>query len=250
MSKAKNATGFLAHLQELRQRLLYVLILWICIVCGLFYFANDLYRFIAMPLITHLPFGSQMIATDVTTPFFTPFKLTLVVAFFLIVPFILYQIWQFITPALYQHEKFKMRLFIYTSSTLFYLGMFFAYVVVCPLVLKFFTHQAPENVLIATDIASYLDFILKLFFAFGLAFEVPVFTALGVSIGLFTTTQLKKNRPYLIVVTFIVAMLLTPPDVLSQLLLAGPMWFLFECGLIVASWIEKKDTAAKDNAYD
>lgn len=236
---SQTATGFLNHLLELRQRLLRILCVWLAIFAGLIYFANTLYAWIAMPLVTHLPSGGQMIATDVTTPFFTPFKLTLVTSFFLIVPFILYQVWCFIAPALYRNERLKMLLFISVSSLLFYLGMTFAYFVVCPIVLKFFAHQAPADVFIATDIASYLDFILKLFFAFGLAFEVPVFTTLFVLAGLVTTQQLKSNRPYIVVGTFIIAMFLTPPDVLSQLLLAGPMWLLFECGLVCASMLTR-----------
>lgn len=231
--------GFLNHLVELRQRLLSILFVWLVFFCILIYFANNLYDFIAQPLLSHLPENGQMIATDVTTPFFIPFKLALMTAFFITIPYVLFQLWRFIAPGLYRHEKMKAFGFMAVGSTLYYLGMTFAYFVVCPILLKFFTQQAPHSVVIATDIASYLDFILKLFFAFGLAFEIPVITTLCVLVGLLTTTQLKNNRPYIIIGTFVLAMLLTPPDVLSQLLLAGPMCILFECGLLCAQFLER-----------
>tara|TARA_R110001599_G_C12033007_1_gene640304 strand:- start:101 stop:736 length:636 start_codon:yes stop_codon:yes gene_type:complete len=209
---------------------------------------NDLYYIVSEPLRVFLPEGSTMIATDVASPFFTPFKLTLMTSVFIGMPYLLYQIWSFIAPALYNKEKRIAIPLLLSSIVLFYLGMAFAYFVVFPLVFGFFTSAGPEGVAIMTDISRYLDFVLKLFFAFGLAFEIPIATILLVTAGITTTENLREKRPYVIVGCFVVGMLLTPPDVISQLLLAIPMWLLFEMGIIFASMLKKSAKTAEDNA--
>ncbi len=220
------------HLLELRTRILKAVTCVVVIFLGLFYFANDIYAFVSEPLRAYLPEGASMIATEVASPFLTPFKLTLVVSVFLSIPFILHQAWAFISPGLYQHEK-RLAIPLLTASVLlFYGGAAFAYYVVFPLVFGFFTSVGPEGVTIMTDINKYLDFVLKMFFAFGVAFEIPVATVLLVASGLSTVEELKKKRPYVVVGCFVIGMLLTPPDVISQSLLALPMWMLFECGII------------------
>jgi sec-independent protein translocase protein TatC len=199
---------------------------------GLFPFANTLYEYVAGPLMAHLPEGSNMIAIDVATPFLTPFKLALVAAIFLAMPYLLYQAWAFIAPALYRHEKRLVMPLMVTSSLLFYAGIAFAYYIVFPLVFAFLTSTAPVGVEVMTDINRYLDFVLTIFFAFGLAFEVPIATILLVWAGITTPESLRAKRPYIIVGAFVVGMLLTPPDIISQTLLALPMWVLFELGIV------------------
>jgi sec-independent protein translocase protein TatC len=220
------------HLVELRDRLLRVVLVVVLIFLGLFAFANDLYTYLAEPLLRHMPEGTSMIATEVASPFLTPFKLTLVLSVFLAVPFILYQAWAFIAPGLYRTERRLVFPLLFSSTVLFYAGMAFAYYVVFPLVFGFLTGIAPEGVAVMTDISRYLDFVLKMFFAFGLAFEVPIATILIVWSGIATADSLAAKRPYIIVGVFIFGMLLTPPDVISQTLLAVPMWILFELGLL------------------
>jgi len=230
-SSVKSELPLVAHLIELRDRLLRVVATVLLLFLSMIYFANDLYELLAAPLMAHLPGDSTMIATDVASPFFTPFKLTLVLSVFLAMPMVLYQFWGFIAPGLYNHEK-KMVLPLMASSTaLFYLGGIFAYFVVFPLVFGFFTSVAPDGVAIMTDISKYLDFVLKMFFAFGLAFEVPIATILIVWAGISTPEKLAEKRPYIVVAVFVFAMLLTPPDAISQTLLAIPMLLLFEAGL-------------------
>lgn len=230
-SSIKSELPLVAHLIELRDRLLRVIATVLLLFLSMIYFANDLYELLAAPLMAHLPGDSTMIATDVASPFFTPFKLTLVLSIFLAMPMVLYQFWGFIAPGLYNHEK-KMVLPLMASSTaLFYLGGIFAYFVVFPLVFGFFTSVAPDGVAIMTDISKYLDFVLKMFFAFGLAFEVPIATILIVWAGISTPEKLAEKRPYIVVAVFVFAMLLTPPDAISQTLLAIPMLLLFEAGL-------------------
>ncbi len=220
------------HLIELRSRLLHTLLCILAIFCCLFYFAQEIYSFVAAPLQAILPANSSMIATDVASPFLTPFKLTLFVSVFLAIPFVLYQVWSFIAPGLYQHEK-RIAIPLFVSSVLlFYAGMAFAYFVVFPLVFGFFTSVAPAGVTVMTDINSYLNFVLKLFFAFGLAFEIPIAIVLMIWSGVTSAESLAHKRPYIIVGCFVLGMLLTPPDVISQLLLAFPMWLLFEVGII------------------
>ncbi|GAA6151742.1 twin-arginine translocase subunit TatC [Pseudoteredinibacter isoporae] len=231
------------HLIELRDRLLRCILIVLLVFAGLFYFANDIYTFVAAPLQKFLPEGAGMIATEVAAPFLTPFKLTLFASIFVSMPFLIYQIWQFIAPAMYKEER-QLALPIFASSVvLFYAGVAFAYYVVFPLVFGFFTSVAPEGVSVMTDMGSYLDFILKLFFAFGMAFEIPIATFILISAGVSTPESLGEKRPYIIVGCFILGMLLTPPDVISQLLLALPMWLLFEVGIVMGKMLVR----SKDN---
>lgn len=231
----------ISHLVELRQRLMHVLLTVLVIFLGLFYFANDLYTYLSAPLTALLPEGTSMIATDVTSPFFAPFKLTLVAAIFLAMPFVLHQIWGFIAPGLYKHEKRLAIPLLFSSIFLFYAGIAFAYYVVFPLIFGFFTSVGPENVAVMTDISSYLNFVLKLFFAFGIVFEIPIATLLLIWSGAATVEGLRQKRAYVIVGCFVVGMLLTPPDVISQSLLAVPMWLLFETGIILGIIFVKKE---------
>ena len=230
-----------AHLTELRDKLLRamlaVLIMFIC----LFPFANEIYAFVSEPLRAILPAGATMIATEVASPFLTPFKLTLVAAIFLAMPYVLYQIWSFIAPGMYKHERRLAIPLLASSIMLFYAGAAFAYFVVFPLIFAFFTSVAPEDITIMTDINSYLDFVLKLFFAFGLAFEIPIAAVLLIWAGITTPEELAKKRPYIIVGCFIFGMLLTPPDIISQSLLAIPMWLLFEIGVLCGRFVQRKD---------
>jgi len=222
-----------AHLRELRDRFRNALIAVFVAFLGLFPFANQLYTYVSEPLRSLLPEGSSMIATEVTSPFLTPFKLSLVLAVFVAMPVILAQLWGFIAPGLYKSER-RIAIPLLTSSVvLFYAGVAFAYYVVFPLLFGFFTTVGPVDISVMTDINRYLDFVLKLFFAFGLAFEVPVAAVILVLTGVVTADQLANNRSYVIVGCFVMGMLLTPPDVISQTLLALPMWLLFEIGLVM-----------------
>jgi len=221
-----------SHLVELRSRLLKSIFGVLIVFCGLAPFANEIYAQLAGPLTVHLPETSSMIAIDVASPFFTPFKLVLMLSIFLSVPLILYQLWAFIAPGLYKHERRMILPLLFASTFLFYLGMAFAYFVVFPLVFGFLTAAAPEGVTVMTDISRYLDFILTLFFAFGVSFEVPIATILLVWSGVVTPASLAEKRPYVIVGAFVVGMFLTPPDAISQTLLAVPVWMLFELGLL------------------
>ena len=257
MSEAERDEGevgqeqpFLAHLVELRDRLLRAVLAVLVLFLGLFPFANTLYEYVAGPLMAHLPEGSNMIAIDVATPFLTPFKLALVAAIFLAMPYLLYQAWAFVAPALYRHEKRLVFPLMVTSSILFYMGIAFAYYVVFPLVFAFLTSTAPVGVEMMTDINRYLDFVLTIFFAFGLAFEVPIATILLVWTGATTPESLRAKRPYIIVGAFVVGMLLTPPDIISQTLLALPMWVLFELGVIFSRIYAKPAEAGEEPATD
>lgn len=225
---------FLSHLIELRDRLLLVVITLVVCFLMLTPFANDLYTALAKPLIEELPAGATMIATEVASPFFTPFKFTFAFTAFLLIPFMLYQAWAFVAPGLYSGERRIVVPLLVSSSLLFYVGVAFAYFLVFPLVFGFLTSTAPTGVMVMTDISHYLDFVMKMFFAFGLAFEVPVATFLLVYAGITTVESLAAKRRYIIVGAFVVGMLLTPPDVFSQILLAVPMCLLFEAGLLVA----------------
>jgi sec-independent protein translocase protein TatC len=230
---------FMSHLVELRDRLLRMVIAIVVVFVVLFPFANEIYTFIAEPIRAQLPEGSQMIATQVASPFLTPFKLALVAAVFVAMPYLLYQFWAFVAPGLYTHEKRLALPLVSSSIVLFYLGMAFAYFVVFPLVFRFFTAVTPEGVAQMPDIAFYLEFVLKLFFAFGIAFEIPIATILLVAVGATTPKALAQKRPYVIVGVFVAGMLLTPPDVISQTLLAIPMWLLFEAGIFFSRWFQK-----------
>ena len=232
---------FVEHLVELRNRLLRVVIVVAVLLLCMMPFANKLYAVLAAPLLAEMQMGGSMIATQVASPFLTPFKLALVAAILIGMPYILYQFWAFVAPGLYRHEKRLVFPLMVSSSFLFYLGMAFAYFVVFPLMFAFFQAVAPEGVEIMTDISSYLDFVLKIFFAFGLAFEVPIATVVLVWTGFTTTESLKQKRPYIIVGAFVVGMLLTPPDMISQTLLALPVWALFELGLVFAKMYVRRD---------
>ncbi|GAB3104881.1 twin-arginine translocase subunit TatC [Aestuariicella hydrocarbonica] len=228
------------HLVELRDRTLRIVIIVLVIFLGLFYFANDIYSFVSAPLQKFLPENSSMIATEVASPFLAPFKLTFFVALFLSMPFVLYQIWSFISPALYQREKRLAIPILISSILLFYAGMAFAYFVVFPLIFGFFTSVGPTDVTVMTDISSYLDFVLKLFFAFGLAFEIPIAAVILIVAGVVSPDSLAAKRPYIIVGCFVFGMLLTPPDIMSQALLAIPMWLLFEIGLVFGRLLSRQ----------
>lgn len=229
-----------AHLTELRDRLLRALLSVLLVFICLFPFANNIYAFVSEPLRAILPDGATMIATEVASPFLTPFKLTLVAAIFLAIPIILYQMWSFIAPGMYRHEKKFAVPLLLSSVALFYAGAAFAYFVVFPLVFAFFTSVGPEGIAIMTDINRYLDFVLKLFFAFGIAFEIPIVAVLMIWSGMTTPEALAKKRPYIIVGCFVFGMLLTPPDVISQSLLAIPMWLLFESGVFFGRFIQRR----------
>ena len=241
---ADNEQTLVEHLLELRSRLLKSLLVVLLIFMVMVFFANDLYTFFALPIQSLLPEGSTMIATEVTSPFFAPFKLTLILSAFAAAPYILYQLWSFIAPALYNNEKRLAVPLFATSIALFYLGIAFAYYVVFPLVFGFFTSIAPEGIAVTPDINSYLSFILKLFFAFGLAFEIPVATVLVIKAGMTTRESLAQKRPYIVVMCFIFGMLLTPPDMISQSLLAIPTWLLFEMGLFMSGFIKAEEPAS------
>jgi len=226
--------SFLEHLVELRSRLLKASLAVLVILLALLPFSRKLYALLAAPLTAVLPEGSSMIAIDVASPFLTPFKLALLLALILAIPIVLYQLWAFVAPALYREEKRLARPLLYSAVLLFYLGCAFAYFVVFPLVFGFFTRVAPEGVTVMTDISKYLDFVMTLFLAFGITFEVPIATIILVATGMVSIEQLKKARAYVLVGAFALGMLLTPPDVISQTLLALPMWLLFEIGVLMS----------------
>ena len=224
----------LSHLYELRSRLMWVAGSVFAVFIGLFPFANTLYSWLAGPLMAHLPENTSMVAIEVASPFLTPFKLVFLISIVLAIPIILFHAWAFTAPGLYSNEKRLVFPLLVSSSLLFYVGMAFAYFIVFPLMFGFFTRVAPEGVAVMTDIGRYLDFVMKIFIAFGVAFEVPVITLVLVRLGMTTPEQLATKRPYVIVAAFIMGMLLTPPDVISQVLLAIPVWLLFELGLVLS----------------
>ncbi len=238
-AEAQKEEGFIHHLIELRDRLLRVVLAVLAVFVCLFPFANRLYSLLAGPLTRHLPEGSSMIATEVASTFLIPFKLVLMLAVVLAIPFILYQAWAFVAPGLYKHERRLVTPIMFSSTMLFYVGMAFAYFVVFPLMFQFFIGTAPEGVAVMTDISRYLDFVLMIFLAFGIAFEVPIVTVVLVVLGMTTPEALAKKRPYVIVGAFVIGMVLTPPDVVSQILLAIPVWLLFEIGLIFSRMVIK-----------
>lgn len=236
------------HLLELRNSMTRAILAILVMFVILFPFANDLYIYISEPLNRFLPEGTGMIATGVASPFLTPFKLSLVLAIYLAMPYLLFQLWSFIAPALYSHEKKLIGPILFFSSFLFYAGGAFAFYVVFPLLFGFLSTTAPDGVTIATDIALYLDFVIKMFFAFGLAFEVPIVVVLLILTGMASPKKLSHSRPYVIVGAFVIGMLLTPPDIISQTLLAVPMWILYEAGIIVGAWVLKNRKSTKENA--
>ena len=232
-----------AHLTELRNRLLRCILAVLLVFCGLFYFANDIYTYVSAPLRDIMPAGATMIATEVASPFLTPFKLTLVLSIFVAIPYVLYQLWSFIAPGMYKHEKRLAIPLLASSVLLFYAGAAFAYYVVFPLIFGFFTSIGPTDVAIMTDINRYLDFVLKLFFAFGLAFEIPIAAVITIRAGIISADALAAKRAYIVVGCFVFGMLLTPPDIISQALLAIPMWLLFEVGVFFGRMITPVDNS-------
>jgi sec-independent protein translocase protein TatC len=239
-----------AHLIELRDRVLRMVLVVLAVFLVLFPFANDLYTAISVPMREALPTGSSMISTKPIDPFLIPFKLSLQLAVFVAVPFILYQFWAFVAPGLYRHEKRLVIPLLISSTLLFYLGMAFAYFIVFPLVFTFLASTAPEGIEVATDMGSYLDFVMTLFFAFGVAFEVPIATIILVWMGITTPEKLREKRPYVIVGTFVVGMFLTPPDIISQTLLALPMWVLFEVGVFFSKSFIRRDDQTQESDED
>lgn len=241
---------FLEHLVELRSRLLKACAAVLVVLLVLLPFSRKLYSLLAEPLTAKLPSGSSMIAIDVASPFLTPFKLSLLLALILSIPIVLYQLWAFVAPALYRHEKRLAKPLLYTSVLLFYAGCAFAYFVVFPLVFGFFTRVAPEGVTVMTDISKYLDFVITLFLAFGITFEVPIATIILVATGITTVSKMAKARGYIVVTAFALGMLLTPPDVISQTLLAVPMWLLFELGLLLTRMLLPERMTQPDEEKD
>ncbi len=239
-TETDNEQPFMSHLIELRDRILRIVVVVIAIFMVLFFFANDLYQIVSSPLLKQLPEGSTMIATGVAAPFLTPFKLSLVTSIFIAVPYIFYQFWGFVAPGLYKHEKRLALPLIASSVFLFYAGIVFSFYIVFPLMFAFFSATTPEGVAMMTDISQYLDFVLKMFFAFGLAFEVPIVIIVLTVTGATSAEKLAGKRPYVIVGSFVVGMLLTPPDIVSQTLLAIPVWLLFELGVIFSRIIGRK----------
>ncbi len=230
-----------AHLIELRTRLMHMIGATLLIFFALVAFRNDLYTLLAEPLRSLLPVGSSMVATDITSSFLAPFKLTFFVSFFVAIPYVLYQLWAFIAPALYKHEKKLAIPLLVSSVILFYVGISFAYFVTLGPVLKFFVSVAPENVNFMTDINSYLDFCIKFFLVFGFTFEIPVVVLILIMAGIISTESLAEKRRYIIVGCFAVSMFVTPPDALSMTVLAVLMWMLFEVGLFFGKFLEKKE---------
>jgi len=234
--------SFIAHLIELRARLLNAIVALLLVFLCLFPWASDLYALLAQPLLAKLPKGGQMIATDVTAPFFVPLKVALMAALLIALPYVLYQIWRFVAPGLYEHEKRLVIPLIIASTLLFFCGMAFAYFVVFPVVFGFITASAPQGVAVMTDIDKYLSFVLGMFLAFGTTFQVPVVVVLLVRMGIISIEKLKEIRSYVIVGAFVVGAIFTPPDVVSQFMLAIPLWLLYEAGIVVASWVGKGKT--------
>ena len=236
--------SFIAHLIELRTRLLNAFVALLLVFVCLFPWAQDLYSLLASPLLAKLPQGGQMIATDVTTPFFVPLKVALMAAFLIALPYILYQAWRFVAPGLYEHERRLVFPLMASSLVLFFCGMAFAYFVVFPVVFGFITAAAPMGVAVMTDIDKYLSFVLSMFVAFGITFQVPVAVVVLVRMGVVTPAKLKEIRPYVIVGAFVVGAVFTPPDVVSQLMLAIPLWLLYEAGILVSVWFKKPEAAS------
>jgi sec-independent protein translocase protein TatC len=230
---------FISHLIELRDRLLHALIAVGVAFIPCFIFARDLYTLLATPLIAKLPAGSQMIATDVTGAFLVPMKVAMMVAFLVALPYVLHQLWAFVAPGLYQNEKKLAIPLIVTSTLLFFVGMAFAYFAVFPMVFKFVVGYTPEGVAMMTDINNYLSFVLTLFLAFGMTFETPVAVIILVRMGIVTVEKLREIRPYVVVGAFVVGAIFTPPDIVSQFMLAIPIWILYEVGIIMASMMVK-----------
>ena len=229
-----NKESISSHLLELRSRLIRVLVCLGALSIAGIPFASEIYAFVAYPLLDILPVGSSMIATEVTSPFMAPIKLVLFSALLVTMPYLFFEGWMFISPGLYKNEKAFVAPLMFSTIILFYAGAAFAYLVVCPIIFQFFIASAPESIQVMTDINQYLGFVIKLIFAFGIAFEIPIATFLLIRTGVVKKVSLIKARPYLIILFFVIGMLLTPPDIFSQLFLALPMWVLFEIGLLIS----------------
>ena len=240
---------FISHLIELRSRLLRAIVAVIIVFAALFYFAKDIYAVLAQPLLRVLPQGSTMIATDVTGTFLVPLKVTLMASFLIALPYVLYQMWAFVAPGLYHHEKRLALPVIFSSVIFFALGMAFAYFIVFPIAFGFFAGYTPSGVQMMTDIDKYLSFVLTMFVAFGITFEVPVVVVVLVRLGVVSLEKLRSIRGYVIVGAFIVGAIFTPPDVLSQVMLAVPLWLLYELGLLVARFVAvtKPETSVEES---
>jgi len=236
MSEAK----FVDHLLQFRSRIINCLVAVTLIFCSLIYFANDIYSYLALPLIKHLTTGQGIIATEIAATFLVPIKLTFYLSIFIAIPFVFYQLWSFIMPGLYRNERRILWSILFTSTLLFYLGLIFAYYIVCPLVFGFFTKVAPHGVSVMPDMNHYLNFVIKLLFAFGIAFEVPIIVTTLIATGICTEKSLTEKRPYVIVAAFVLGMFLTPPDVISQVMLAIPLWLLFELGILFSRLFNTK----------
>ncbi len=237
--------NFISHLIELRNRLLRIVLGFVLVFICLFPFANQIYALLAAPMLAKLPAGGQMIATAVTTPFFVPMKVAMLAAFVIALPHTLYQMWAFVSPGLYSHEKKLMVPVIMMSTILFVTGMAFAYFAVFPTVFGFIVNSAPVGVSVMTDIGEYLDFVITLFMAFGLAFEVPIAVVLIARFGWVSVAQLKEARGYVIVGAFVLGAIFTPPDIISQFMLAVPLWILYELGIVVAMYTKPKINSIK-----
>ncbi|MDD3528603.1 MAG: twin-arginine translocase subunit TatC [Gallionellaceae bacterium] len=240
---------FISHLLELRDRLLRVVLAWGALFICLFPFANELYALLAQPMLAKLPQGGQMIATEVVTPFFVPVKVAMMTAFLGALPYVLYQAWSFIAPGLYAHEKKLIMPLVVSSVLLFACGMAFAYFLVFPVVFGFIVGIAPEGVAVMTDIGKYLDFVITMFLAFGITFEVPIVVVALAIMGMVEVDKFKEARPYVIVGAFVIGAIFTPPDVVSQIMLAVPLWILYELGVLVAGWLVRKKVEAASDEY-
>jgi sec-independent protein translocase protein TatC len=235
--------GFLSHLIELRNRLLRILGVFLLVFICFFPFANELYTLLAAPMLSKLPAGGQMIATAVTTPFFIPMKVAMLAAFVVSLPHTLYQIWAFVAPGLYEQERRLVAPLVVSSSLLFLAGMAFCYFLVFPVVFGFITSVAPQGVAVMTDIGNYLDFVITLFLAFGVAFEVPIAVVLVVYLDMVTIHTLKEIRSYVVVGAFVLGAIFTPPDVISQFMLAVPLWLLYELGIVAAGFVKSRNVS-------
>jgi sec-independent protein translocase protein TatC len=240
MTTPEASETFISHLIELRNRLLRSVIAILVVFVALFPFARDLYALLAQPLLAALPKGGQMIATDVTTPFLVPMKVAMMAAFLIALPYVLYQVWSYVAPGMYKHEKRLALPLIVSSVLLFFIGMAFAYFLVFPVVFGFISSTAPVGVAVMTDINKYLDFVLTLFVAFGVTFEVPVVVIVLVQMGMVSVAKLKEIRPYVVVGAFVIGAIFTPPDVVSQIMLAVPLWLLYELGILLAGFLTKR----------
>lgn len=237
-----------SHLVELRSRLIKAVLSILVLVLVMMPFSGKVYSVMAHPVMRYLPEGSNMIATGVLSPFLTPFKLVFILAIIFAIPVIIYQLWAFVAPGLYKNEKRLAKPLLFSSIVLFYLGCLFAYFVIFPIMIQFMTFTIPHGVNYLPDINSYLDTMVRLFFAFGMAFEMPVAVIILILLGVTTPEKLAKNRPYVIVSVFVVGMLLTPPDVISQTLLAVPMWLLFEVGIFMGRFLKNPDPEVKSDS--